>query len=118
MPWFKRADGVEFHVLDEYPDLITRLRGEGWVEIPASGALEPAAPSSAVPPAPVLTPAALEEAVPSTTPETTPKETPVKRVPARKTPIRATGKVPGRKPGTGKLSPQWRAAQWRKAGEA
>jgi hypothetical protein len=107
MPWFERADGVRFCVLDQYDDTLERLRSEGWKELHDPDAAPARGPEigSAVPPAPALTHRGQEEPA-LALPETTP--TPV--VPARPA-IRATAKVGGRKRGTGTLSPQMRAKQ-------
>ena len=99
MPWFKRADGILFNILEMYPDTIARLRSEGWAEV-----ADPNAPANNEPTvaaqAEVVTPASSpERAAPSQQPQAdtsdTKKPAPVaKRAPVkpktvkRRTPVR------------------------------
>lgn len=48
MPHFRRSDGVEVIVLDQYEDTIVRLRSEGWQEF-TPDAPEPLAEESQAP---------------------------------------------------------------------
>jgi hypothetical protein len=103
MPWFKRSDGQLFRVLDQYDDLIARLRQEGWQELadPVAAdapAPEPETPSAATP-AGAVTPPPSARAVQSETtpePESTPASEPAQPV-KRPVTIRATAKKPGPK---------------------
>jgi hypothetical protein len=92
MPWFKRTDGILFLVLEQYDDLLIRLRKEaGWSEVadPTAVIVVEAAPAPAVVPERVAVPAQETATPPEPERATTPK--PVRK-PAPKRPRRSLGK--------------------------
>lgn len=105
MPWFKRADGILFNILEMYPDTIARLRSENWAEVADPNAPAPNEPTVAAQ-AEVVTPTSSPERAAPSKPsqaDTSDKSAPVaKRAPVKPKTVRK--RTPVRRPAARKAA--------------